>query len=137
MKALVVDDEATSSRIVSQLLSPHVDSVDVAGDAQRAFDLCAEALESKAPYDVICLDIKMPGVDGIEFLRELRALEEERGRVGEEGAKVLVISGACDMSTYTDAESAGCTAYLCKPVSREKLLEQLKFLNICTDPDPS
>lgn len=127
MKALVVEDDEVSGRLVASILEPSFE-VCRATDGGEAFDLFTEAFDSGAEFDLICLDIGLPEIDGVEFLSGLRAYEEERGVVAEDGVKVIIITGSLDTKTVFDAMTAGCTAYMTKPLDRGRLIDELMRL---------
>lgn len=129
MKFLVVEDEKTSTRLIESTLAPHGEVVAVPS-SEVGFEKFMQALDSGSPFEAICLDIELPGVDGIELLAEIRRVEEERGIVGVEATKVLVTTAACNIDSYTEASSAGCTSFLCKPLSKQKLISELCRLGV-------
>lgn len=129
MKALIVEDEGTSAKILERALDGFAE-VTVVSNAEAGFGYFEMALESGNPFDVICLDVTLPGFDGIEMLDEIRKLEETNGIVGSEGVKVIVTTGAQDTETFVDASEAGCTSYLIKPVNPQKLLSELRRLGL-------
>ena len=89
MKTLIVDDDFTNRLLLQELLRPHGQS-HVAVNGREAVDAVGVALEAKEPYDLICLDIMMPEMDGQEALGKIRALEEKhRLKVGIKGAKII------------------------------------------------
>lgn len=125
MRVLVVEDEKVSSKMLEGILKPY--GVCVSSESSEdGFELFMTALEAGEPFDVICLDVGLPGLDGIELLDEIRHTEEEKGIIGEAGAKVFVVSGACDLNTFVDASEAGCTTFLCKPIDAKKILSELR-----------
>ncbi|MBX7144380.1 MAG: response regulator [Oligoflexia bacterium] len=125
MRILVVEDEKSSSKLLGEVLKPY-GTVVASDTSEDGFELFMTALEAGEPFDVICLDVGLPGLDGIELLDEIRNIEEEKGIIGEAGSKIFVISGACDLNTFADASEAGCTTFLCKPINTQKLLSELR-----------
>ena len=77
MKALIVEDDFTSRLLLQGLLQPFgVCHVCINGkEAVEAFKI---ALDQKEPYDLVCLDIMMPEMDGQTALKEIRAIEGQR-----------------------------------------------------------
>lgn len=125
MKALVVEDDFTSRVLIQELLRRHGTShVAVHGrEAVRAF---AAALEAQEPYDLVCLDIMMPEMDGQQALRELRALEALHGVEPGTGARVLMTTALRDKDNVLQAFRHQADGYLLKPVDGGKLLEYLR-----------
>lgn len=125
MKTLVVEDDVTCRIILIELLEQYgrVDTVCNGKDAIALFDL---ALKNDSPYDVVCLDIMMPGMDGHEVLLNIRALESERNIYELDGATVFMITALGDSENVMSAFKEECDGYLVKPVSQPKLLDLLR-----------
>ncbi len=87
------------------------------------------AMEENEPYDLVCLDIVMPEVDGKLALEEIRRMEGEVGIKGSAESKVLTITSLDDPKTVIECFRKGATAYLVKPVEHEKPLKQLAHLS--------
>lgn len=129
MKALVVEDDFISRALLQKLLAKH-GACDVAingNEALAAFNLAAQ---SKVPYDLICLDIMMPGIDGLDTLKQIRLLEEQAGIGGLAGVKVLMTTALTDKRSVLNAFKEGCEAYLPKPIEEPKLLAQIRALGL-------
>lgn len=129
MRVLVVEDDFTSRRLLSLYLAPYGEC-DVAVDGHEALEAFRMALEEKQPYDVICLDIMMPNMDGHEALKRIRALEEEHGVLLGEGVKIIMTTALGDSKNIFKAFNEQCEAYLVKPIEQEKLAEELKKLGL-------
>lgn len=129
MKALVVEDDFTSRLLLQELLRP-LGYTHVAINGREAVQAVAAALESGEPYDLICLDIMMPELDGHGALKEIRAIEEARGRGGSRGARVLMTTALGDHKNVLGAFREQCDGYLVKPIDREKLFGYLKKFEI-------
>ena len=127
MKLLIVEDDFTSRLLLQELLKPY-GLAHVAANGREAVEAVRMSLESQLPYDLICLDIMMPDMDGQEALREIRALEESKGISFNQGAKIVMISALTDMHSKISAFSGLCNGYLGKPIRKDKLLEELSSL---------
>lgn len=125
IKVLVVDDSATARAILTEILNsdPMIESVDTAPDAYIARDKIV-----KSKPDVICLDVEMPRMDGITFLRKL---------MHHMPVPVVMVSSLTQKGAQTtlDALEAGAVDFIPKPHSniyesseeiREELLEKVK-----------
>lgn len=122
MRTLIAEDDLTSRLMLHGMLKKY-GPCDVAVSGERAVSFVQSALESGDLYDLICLDIMMPDMDGLTALKHIRALEERDGR---KGAKVLMTTAHKDKSNVLTAFREQCDGYLVKPVSKPKLLEYLQ-----------
>lgn len=130
MKCLIVEDDFISRRILKELLSDHFDC-DVAVNGEEAFLSFRLAHEGKRPYDLICMDIMMPGVDGQEALRLIRELEKEMKIPQTREVKVIMVSALDDPRTVISSfYGGGATSYIVKPISRQKLMGELRQLGL-------
>ncbi len=125
MKMLIVEDDVTSQMILKRILEPY-GHVDVTQDGQEGLDAFSVAFKSMAPYDLVCLDIMMPGMDGQAVLKEIRRIEEERGIMAGDGVKIIMTSVLNDAQNILRAFNSQCEAYLVKPVDAEKMAKQLR-----------
>ena len=79
------------------------------------------------PYDLVLLDIMMPGMDGQEVLRKLRAIEKESGVSGKDESVIIMVTAiSCPRNVLEAFFKGGCTDYIEKPVLRETLFGKLK-----------
>ena len=129
MKTLIVEDDFTSRLLLQELLRSHGPS-HIAVNGKEAVAAVVAALAAKEPYDLICLDIMMPEMDGQQALREIRALEERHGLAAGQGSKILMTSALGDKDNIVRAFHEQCDGYLVKPVVKVKLLEQLRKLQL-------
>ncbi|WP_306602964.1 sigma-54 dependent transcriptional regulator [Azonexus sp.] len=106
---LVVDDEPGMISFLQRALSQHYGKVDTAGSVEQALPLLRHRL-----YDLIVLDISLPGRSGIEWLHDLRA----DGFAGD----VILITAYADLDTAIDALRAGASDFLLKPFSVAQML---------------
>ena len=88
------------------------------------------ALDAGQPYDLVCLDIMMPEMDGHAALKEMRALEESKGIDSTHGAKIIMTTALGDVKNVAAAYKALCDGYLVKPVDKAKLLGLLDELKV-------
>jgi two-component system chemotaxis response regulator CheY len=94
-------------------------------------DAIDRAFDENDPYDLICLDIMMPVMDGQEALLELRKMEARRGIMGLDTTKVIMVTAIDDSKNIMKAFRQGqCEAYLTKPLDRIKLIGHIKDLGL-------
>ena len=135
MKSLAVDDDLTTRLIMEQTLS-HFGEVDQCADGAAAVEMSTHALEGGHPYDVICLDIMMPNMSGLEALKLIRHAEQSRGLVPAHAAKVIIMTGADDSDTIRQAFKELCDAYVVKPIDPAELLNIVYCLCPVSAGDP-
>lgn len=130
MKTLIVEDDFTSRLLLQELLRP-LGAAHVAVNGREAVAAVGAALAADEPYELICLDIMMPEMDGQAALKELRAIEHAHGRLGSKGARVIMTTALRDPANVMEAFREQCDGYLVKPIDRAKLfgyLSQFKFV---------
>ncbi|MDY7000645.1 MAG: response regulator [Thermodesulfobacteriota bacterium] len=133
MRFLIVDDDFDSRRLMQRILYTF-GYCDVAVDGEEAVEAVRRALKGKEPYDLICMDIIMPNVDGQQALQEIREVEKEMGVKPEDAIKVIMISGLDDSKELHDAFFLGeAASYIVKPVRKQTLLEEMKNLGLPVD----
>ncbi len=130
MKCLIVEDDFISRRILRELLGAYFDC-EIAVDGEEAVTAFRMAHDAKTPYDLICMDIMMPKMDGREALRLVRKLEKELEVPPNLEVKVVMTTALDDPKTVFDSfYQDGATAYLVKPISKQKLLRELRALGL-------
>lgn len=129
MKILLAEDDFVTRRLLQTILSGFGD-VDAAVNGAEAVEYFKNALNEEKPYDLICLDIMMPEVDGQEALKQIREIEKENGISGLKGAKIIMITALGDFDNIKTAFRGQCEGYIVKPVDKEKLIENLRNLGV-------
>lgn len=129
MRILIVEDDLFGRILLRKLLSQRGDC-DMAVNGKEAVDAFRMAWEEDKPYDLICLDILMPVMDGFEALKAIRGYEEERGIFGQQRVKVIMITGRDDSKSVLTSFREGCEGYVVKPVEKESLEKQMKELGL-------
>jgi two-component system chemotaxis response regulator CheY len=132
MRFLIVDDTLVARALMGKYLSPCADC-DYAEDGKEAVEAVRKSIEGKEPYDLICLDIMMPNMDGHEALRNIRQIEKENGINGLDGVKVIMTTALGNPENVMGAFREGCEAYMVKPVSRDELFEEMAKLGVKVD----
>jgi two-component system, chemotaxis family, chemotaxis protein CheY len=129
MKTLIVEDDATSRFLMQEFLKGF-GPAHIAVEGQEALEAVSAALVIGHHYDLICLDIMMPGMDGQQVLRKIRKMEEERGIYSSDGAKIIMTTALENMQNKISAFSGLCDGYLVKPIDKAHLLNELRKLNL-------
>src|SRR6202140_3657761 len=110
-RILVIDDETAIREAIRMTLEYEGYRIDEARSGQDGID---KATRAAAPYDAILLDIKMPILDGIEVLENLKEQKVP--------SPVIMVSGHGDISTAVECTKRGAFDFLEKPLNRDKLL---------------
>lgn len=127
MRILIAEDDQTCSLILESMLKPFGSTV-VVEDGEAVIRTVTSDLVKQQPFDLICLDIMMPGLDGQACLRCIRAIESGFGRIGGAGAKILMTTGLDAPEAIMTAFRSQCEGYLVKPIERARLHAQLNQL---------
>jgi len=130
MKTLIVEDDYLARSLLSSMLSEY-GICDYAVNGQEALEKIAVAMSAEDPYDLICLDIMMPVLDGQQTLTKLRKLEKQAGITQNNRVKVIMVTAIDNEENIIQAFKDGkCDAYLTKPVDRTKLIININQLGL-------
>jgi len=129
MKILIAEDDLISRKFLKKFLSQYGEC-DMVVDGLEAIDAYMMAIAEKSPYDLICLDIMMPKVDGVKVLKAIRDLETQKRVAPEQRAKIIMTTALSEAKFVQTAFDYGCEAYASKPIDTNKLTEVLKKLNL-------
>ncbi len=121
MKTLVVDDDFTNRLLLQEILQKY-GTVHVAVNGREAVDAVLAAMEGKESYDMICLDIMMPEMDGQEALKVIRDAEKKKGINVGNGVKIIMTTALGDSKNVMNSFKGACDGYLIKPIEKAKLL---------------
>ena len=118
MRILVVDDEADLLDALSRGLRREGYAVDTADNGEEAL-----AKASWTPYDLICLDLTMPGIDGLEVCERLRAESP-----GEVVPRILMLTARDTLEDRIRGLDVGADDYLVKPFAFDELSARIRSL---------
>ena len=104
LRLLVIEDEKKLCDMIAKSLHMAGYEVDMCNDGERALDMIYTEL-----YDLIVLDLNLPGLDGMEILRELRKENEE--------TKVLILSARSQIADKVEGLDSGANDYIGKAIS--------------------
>ena len=129
MKTLIVDDDELSLMLMSDILSPY-GTYDTANNGIEAIALFEKALAGGTPYNLICLDILMPEMDGNQVLKQIRSIEDSRGIATPDAVKIIMVTSESDVDIILKAYNIRCDVYVTKPITRHIILDKIRFLNL-------
>ncbi len=125
LRTLLVEDDFVSRLLLQTFLSRHGEC-HVAVNGKEAVEAFGSALQSGLKYDLVCMDIMMPEMDGREAVRRVRALEESRGILSSSGAKIIMITALTEIKDVSRCYQELCDSYLVKPIDLAELLSQMR-----------
>lgn len=132
MKTLIVDDE-NSIRQMMKFFLEKFGRTDVASNGEEAIRFFLQAWKDNEPYDLICMDIMMPQMNGKESLKNIRELEKTMGIKSSQEVKVLMITALGDpKNVFESYFKSGATGYIVKPFEREDLYKAILGLGLNT-----
>ena len=111
-RVLIVDDNPTNLKLVAYLVKANGYEVDTAADAEAA----VAAIQANRPR-VILMDLQLPGIDGLELTRRLKADPATRD------ITIIAVTAYAMKGEQEKAEEAGCDDYVTKPIDTRALPE--------------
>src|SRR5436189_3312004 len=118
MRVLVVEDEIDLAEAVARGLRREGYAVDIANDGEEALDKLAYT-----EYDLVCLDLTLPKVDGIEVCRRIR-----NGDTASTGTRVLMLTARDAVGDRVSGLDQGADDYLVKPYALDELNARVRAL---------
>lgn len=129
MRILIAEDDAVSRKTLKAALTPYGEC-HLAEDGEAALKAYGSAFDGDAPFDLICLDIMMPGCSGLDVLKTIRQQEAECGIGGLDGVKIVMTTALEGKQEVLGAFKLGCEAYILKPIELQELATKLAELGI-------
>ena len=117
---LVADDAEDNRFLVKAYLSGQPWTLDFAPDGVTALRKAVST-----PYDLILMDVQMPGLDGYQATTQIRAYERSRKRTP---VPIIALTAHALASEAAKAKDAGCSSYLAKPVAKRALIHEIETL---------
>lgn len=116
-RILVVDDNLTNSRLACATLKFAGYDVFTATTAE-----IAEVMILASPYDLILMDVSMPGMDGLTFTRKLKASDRTRH------IPIVILTASAMKGDDQKAYDAGCDGYITKPIDTRRFADQIRAI---------
>ena len=129
MKISLAEDDFASRKFMDKQLSRYGEC-DVMVDGEEAVDAFMMALEDDEPYDLACLDVMMPVMDGYQVLKAIRNIEKQKKIPKDKCVKVVMTTALYEERNVKMAFDLGCEAYVGKPIDVEKFEKVLKKLDL-------
>ena len=129
MRILIAEDDLASRKFLSKFLA-EFGQCDLVVDGMEALEALLLSLQESKPYDLVCLDIMMPKVDGVKVLKALRDFETRRGILPGQRAKVIMTTALAESQYVQNAFAIGCEAYAAKPIDLAKFRDLLVELGL-------
>ena len=129
MRILIAEDDFASRKFMLKFLSKYGEG-DITVDGMEAVDAYLMALDADTPYDLVCLDIMMPALDGYQALKAIRDIEQERNIPEDERAKIIMTTALNEGANVNKAFDLGCVAYAGKPIDQVKFESVLRKLEL-------
>ena len=114
MRALFVDDEVEFLELMEKRLTRRGMEVVTAPDGQSALDLLDQALQSGEMFQIVVMDVRMPGMDGLETLRHMKEKAPS--------LPVILLTGHACMGVAVQGLDLGAYDYMLKPVAISELI---------------
>lgn len=115
---LVIDDEGLITKTLKRLLTKEGFNAVLTSSGQEAVQEM-----TKADFDLVVCDIRMPEIDGIETIQKIRKVQEQKGR---KPAPEIIITGYADEQKYKDAVQLKVAEYIFKPFDTQQFLAAIK-----------
>ena len=118
MRALFVDDEVEFLELMEKRLTRRGMEVVTAPDGQSALDKLDQAQQAGQPFEIVVMDVRMPGMDGLETLRHMK----------EKAPKlpVILLTGHACMGVAVQGLDLGAYDYMLKPVAISELIIKME-----------
>jgi len=125
----LVDDDNDVLRLLEHHLQGRGNCA-LADNGNKAVSAFRSELEAGHCYDLVCLDIMMPDMDGRDVLMEIRDLERSFGVSARHRSKIAMVTSVDTPKDKLKAFHASCDAYINKPIAKEAILKVIESLGI-------
>lgn len=127
MRILIAEDNSSSAKFMQKYMSFYGEC-DLVVDGLELVDAFVLGEQEKKPYDLICIDIILPKVDGVTALKGIRHWEQQHGYLPSRRAKIIMTTALSQGQYRKDADEYGCNGYISKPIDINQLDELLTKL---------
>ncbi len=132
MNILIAEDDYASKRFLIKLLTPY-GKCDETSDGIETVEAFVTAHEIRKPYDLLCLDIMMPKIDGLKALKTIREYEMKKGVSESEQCKVIITSALSESEVSYMSTNPEHEVYVVKPFNVETFKDAMRKLGLLQD----
>ena len=125
IRVLIAEDDYVSREFLLRFLSKY-GICDVTVNGKEAVEAYIISLEMEEYYDLICLDIMMPELDGTEVLKVIKEMEKVNELDEKNKSKIIMMTALNDSETVKGTYRDGSHAYAVKPLDTDKILQVLE-----------
>lgn len=129
MRILIAEDDQTSRRFLYKFLSNYGEC-DLTVDGIEAVDAFMLSIDENKVYDLICLDIMMPKLDGLKALKVIRDIERKRRHEIDKKVRIIMLTAISERATVSENFTQKFEAYIEKPIDTNKLKGKLIELGL-------
>lgn len=122
-KILIVDDNFVTRKLIQEILKDKA-VCDAAASVQDAIEAYNLANTESDPYALVLLDVAMPEINGMEFLKYVRDDEQKRGFLLGEGVPIIMVTAYKEH--FLKAFDYGCDDYIIKPIDAKNMLKKIE-----------
>ncbi len=127
MRILIVDDDATNRKLLTDIAS-RLAECEAVGCGQEALSVFKKAWDDWRPFNLIFLDVLMPGMDGRQVLHEIRKIEKDKKISEQHQVRIIMVTGAAEQETVMECLRNGCDEFIVKPIEVKRVFEKIKNL---------
>ncbi len=124
-RILIVDDEFNNRRLLRAILERYALCTD-APDGKEALRVFVNSMAVGQRFDLILLDIMMPGMNGHEVLERIRKIEAENQIHDHDTVKVIMVTALADAENVIEARRNLANGYILKPIRMQKVIEEIE-----------
>lgn len=128
LNILIVDDLLNNRKLLRDMLKSY-GQCDMVGDGAEGVEMFEGGVLEGNPYDLVLLDIMMPGMNGQEALGEMRRVEREQG-VSKQAVIIMVTAVDSPQNVLKAFYQGGCHDYIVKPFKQNDLLDKLRSFHL-------
>jgi two-component system chemotaxis response regulator CheY len=129
LRVLLTEDDF-ACRLLMQTFLSRYGECHIAANGKEAVDAVRAAINQGQKYDLICMDIMMPEMNGREAVRQVRELEETFGILSTSGAKIIMTTAVDEVKEVIRCFKELCDAYLVKPIDLNQLVGHMRSFRL-------